>query len=186
MARSMSALAKPMLSMLAIAASRSPPMVRAEGSLNWVPAAACCAGAGEGVAGACWGAVEEAAGAGAAGVWAATGAGVEGGALLEDAAEGLGLETMQTMKPFSSMLYDSTVLASCRILPVAGCQQRGRKRAAAAGRGALTRVDELLLGDVPALFGVDLGLELANLSESASGLRRRVGGGVPSPKAQLR
>jgi hypothetical protein len=27
------------------------------------------------------------------------------------------LETMQTMKPFSSILYDSTVLSSCRILP---------------------------------------------------------------------
>jgi hypothetical protein len=29
------------------------------------------------------------------------------------------LETMHTMKPFSSMLYDSTVFASWRILPVA-------------------------------------------------------------------
>jgi hypothetical protein len=27
------------------------------------------------------------------------------------------LEVMQTMKPFSSILYDSTVLSSCRILP---------------------------------------------------------------------
>ena len=28
------------------------------------------------------------------------------------------LETMQTMKPFSSMLYDAIVLASWRILPI--------------------------------------------------------------------
>jgi hypothetical protein len=69
MARSMSALAKPMLSMLAIAASRSPPMVNADGSLNCVPPEACCAGAGEGVAGAFWVDVDEAEGAaGAAGV----------------------------------------------------------------------------------------------------------------------
>lgn len=27
------------------------------------------------------------------------------------------LEVIQTMKPFSSILYDSTVLSSCRILP---------------------------------------------------------------------
>ena len=48
MARSISARAKPMLSMLAMAASRSPPMVRADGSLK---RSDCCAGAGEGVAG---------------------------------------------------------------------------------------------------------------------------------------
>lgn len=93
MARSMSALAKPMLSMLAIAASRSPPMVRAEGSLNWRNgSAACCAGAGEGVAGAFCVVVNEGAGAaGATGVWAAGGgAGVEGAALLEDAADAFG------------------------------------------------------------------------------------------------
>lgn len=90
-----------------------------------MPPEACCAGAGDGVAGACWAEVDvdvdvdDAMGAaGAAGVWATTGAGVEGAALLDEAADGLGLETMQTMKPFSSMLYDSTVLASCRILPV--------------------------------------------------------------------
>ena len=51
MAASMSALAKPMLSMLAMAASRSLPIVRAEGSLKLGPEA-CVAGAGEGVAGA--------------------------------------------------------------------------------------------------------------------------------------
>jgi hypothetical protein len=82
------------------------------------------AGAGEGVAGAFW-VLEEAVGAaGAAGVWAGAGAGVEGAALLlDDAGAALGLETMQTMNPFSSMLYDSIVLASCRILPVAPGQR---------------------------------------------------------------
>jgi hypothetical protein len=78
-----------------------------------------CAGAGEGVAGAFCVLDDGAGAAGAAGVWTRGGAGVEGGAaLLEDAAgAAFGLETMQTMKPFSSMLYDWTVLASCRILP---------------------------------------------------------------------
>jgi hypothetical protein len=47
-ARSISARGKPMASMLAMAASRSPPMVRADGSLK---RSDCCAGAGEGVAG---------------------------------------------------------------------------------------------------------------------------------------
>jgi hypothetical protein len=121
MARSISALAKPMLSILAMAASRSPPIVRAEGSLKRSPDA--WAGAGEGVAGAFCVLDEGAGAAGAAGVWAAAGAGVEGATLLDDAAA-FGLETMQTMKPFSSMLYDSTVLASCRILPIALCQRR--------------------------------------------------------------
>jgi hypothetical protein len=141
MARSMSARAKPMLSMLAIAASRSLPMVKAEGSLK---RSDCWAGAGEGVAGTFCEAEDEGAGAegaaGAAGVWGAALAGVEGAALLDEAAGCLGwravsvgregtqgaartLETMQTMKPFSSMLYDSTVLASWRILPVARGQQ---------------------------------------------------------------
>lgn len=73
-----------MLSMLAIAASRSPPMVSADGSLNWREEA-CCAGAGEGVAGA-FCVVAEEAGAGAAGVCAAAGAGVDGAALLAEGA----------------------------------------------------------------------------------------------------
>jgi hypothetical protein len=90
MAASMSALAKPMLSMLATAASRSLPIVKVEGSLKLVPDA-CVAGAGEGVAGAFCEAPNDGAGAaGAAGVWAAAGAGVEGGALLEVPAEGFG------------------------------------------------------------------------------------------------
>lgn len=36
----------------------------------------------------------------------------------------LTLETMQTMKPFSSMLYDSMVFASWRILPVVAVSAR--------------------------------------------------------------
>ena len=65
MAASMSARAKPMLSMLAIAASRSLPMVNAEGSSNRRSEA----GAGEGVAGTFWAADGAAAGAaGATGV----------------------------------------------------------------------------------------------------------------------
>jgi hypothetical protein len=80
--------------------------------------------------------LDAAAGAGAEGVWAGTGAGVEGAALLDDAAGvAFGLETMQTMKPFSSMLYDSTVLASWRILPV-GCMLA----TAAAWRGEKLRL----------------------------------------------
>jgi hypothetical protein len=90
MAASMSALAKPMLSMLAMAASRSLPMVSAEGSLKLGPDA-CVAGAGEGVAGACCVEADDGAGAaGADGVWAAAGAGVEGAALLDEAADAFG------------------------------------------------------------------------------------------------
>lgn len=81
-----------MLSMLAMAASRSPPIVRAEGSLK---RSDCCAGAGEGVAGTFCVVEDEGAGAagaaGAAGVWTGAGglAGVEG-ALLAEAAGALG------------------------------------------------------------------------------------------------
>lgn len=64
MARSISARANPMLSMLAMAASRSPPIVRAEGSLK---RSDCCAGAGEGVAGTFCAADEAEGAAGAAG-----------------------------------------------------------------------------------------------------------------------
>jgi hypothetical protein len=54
--------------------------------LNW-RSVACCAGAGEGVAGAFWVADDAGAGAaGAAGVWAAAGAGVEGATILDDGA----------------------------------------------------------------------------------------------------
>lgn len=73
-----------MLSMLAMAASRSLPMVNADGSSNRRSEA----GAGEGVPGTFWAAAGAGAGAaGAAGVWAGAGAGagVEGAALLEDA-----------------------------------------------------------------------------------------------------
>lgn len=64
MARSISARGKPMASMLAMAASRSPPMVRADGSLK---RSDCCAGAGEGVAGTFCVAEEAEGAAGAAG-----------------------------------------------------------------------------------------------------------------------
>lgn len=67
MARSISALAKPMASILAMAASRSPPIVRAEGSLNWRDESAWFAGAGEGVLGTFWIAEDRAGAAGAGG-----------------------------------------------------------------------------------------------------------------------
>jgi len=74
-----------------MAAARSPPRARADGSLNWVspPAgAAAAAGAGDGVAGGFVVALE-AAGAGAEGVEAAgAGAGVDGSALLAGGALG--------------------------------------------------------------------------------------------------
>jgi hypothetical protein len=83
--------------MLAIAASRSEPMVNAEGSLNRSDSDCCGAlGAGEGVAGAfgvdgAAGAAAAAGGGGAAGVCAvAAGAGVDGAGLLDDAEEAFG------------------------------------------------------------------------------------------------
>jgi len=86
----MSARAKPMLNMFSIAASRSPPMASAEGSLKLGPVA-CVAGAGDGVAGAFCVELDEGAGAaGVAGVWAVAGAGVEGAALLDEPATGFG------------------------------------------------------------------------------------------------
>jgi hypothetical protein len=73
-------------------------------------------------------------------------------------AEGRTLETMHTMKPFSSMLYDSTVFASCKILPVASSACH-----TATCPSELTGVDQLLLGHLPALVFLDLRLERANL-----------------------
>jgi hypothetical protein len=70
------------------------------------------------------------------------------------------LDTMHTMKPFSSMLYDSTVFASCRILPVPPHQPVSHGEAST----ARTRVDQLLLGHLPALLRLDLRLQFANLS----------------------
>lgn len=72
-----------------------------------MPSAVVCwlVGAGDGVAGAFWMAEKAGAGAaGAAGVCAGAGAGVDGAALLDDDADALGLETMHTTNPFSSML----------------------------------------------------------------------------------
>ena len=128
----MSALGNPILSMLATAASRCDPSVRADGSLKVPPSAVVpvdATGAGVGVAAtSCAGIFD--AGAGAAGVAgvctvADAGAGVVGGLEEEEAlgalagaafgclmlvtvqstpsVERLTLETMQTMKPFSSM-----------------------------------------------------------------------------------
>lgn len=89
MARSISALSNPMLSMFAIADSRSEPIAKADGSLNLIGSVDWGAlGAGDGVAGGliAAGAVT---GAGAAGVCAvAVEAGVEGtgtAGLLDDA-----------------------------------------------------------------------------------------------------
>lgn len=64
MAASISALAKPMLSMLAIAASRSLPIVSADGSLKRVGSDE--AGAGDGVPGTFCGVEDDGAGAGGA------------------------------------------------------------------------------------------------------------------------
>jgi len=92
-ARRISSLGNPMLSMLATAASLSGPSARAEGSLNVLDseeAGAAAEGAGDGVAGGFAGAAAAGAGAaGAAGVWVwVCGTGVEGAALLDDPAAG--------------------------------------------------------------------------------------------------
>lgn len=76
------------------------------------------------------------------------------------------LETMHTMKPFSSMLYDSTVFASCRILPKPGVSRRVEMGGLWHGR---TGVDELLLGNFPAFLLLDLRLQLANLHDVSKG-----------------
>lgn len=115
------------------------PIKSADGSLNVAPELA--PPAGEGVAG-----VSEAGALARVGAEGVIGAGADGaaaGVWDEEAAEAEGaafgyielsghrithmsrlkehtLDTMHTMKPFSSMLYDSTVLSSCRILPVGG------------------------------------------------------------------
>ena len=77
------------------------------------------AGAGEGVAGGSEVVVvdgtEGTAGAGGAAGVDTVCAGVDGSAAGFGAA--FGFEVMHTMKPFSSILYDSIVLSSWRILP---------------------------------------------------------------------
>ena len=81
-------------------------------------AAAVDAGTGVGVAGGFEVVVDvvdcTGAGGGAEGVDTGC-AGVDGGSTGFGA--GFGLDVMHTMKPFSSILYDSIVLSSCRILP---------------------------------------------------------------------
>lgn len=110
--------------MFAMAAARWSPTASADGSLKLLVSVvgAVDAGAGEGVAGgfAAVVVVVVAGCAGAAGAAGADGvddvcAGVDGSAAGFGAA--LGFDVMQTMKPFSSILYDSMVLSSCKILP---------------------------------------------------------------------
>ena len=108
--------------MFAIAAARWSPIARADGSLKLVDSVvgAVDAGAGDGVAGGfvaavvvgCTGATGAAGADGVDEVWA----GVDGGSAAGFGAA-FGFDVMQTMKPFSSILYDSMVLSSCKILP---------------------------------------------------------------------
>lgn len=126
-----------------MAASRWDPRAKAEGSLNVAASVDVGAiepdGAGDGVAGASAVVFEDGAGAaGVAGVCAVAGAGVDGAFAPDDEPAGAALgfayvrialltmvtsktlDTlvyMQTMNPFSSILYDSTVFASCNIFP---------------------------------------------------------------------
>src|ERR1700761_3221767 len=98
-----------MPSILAIAAARWSPRASADGSLNDVLSAeaggAVEAGAGEGVAGGF--VVEEVVvGAGAAGGAAGVDVDCAGGAGSAGFGAGLGFGGMETMKPFSSILYD--------------------------------------------------------------------------------
>ena len=96
MARSISALGNPMLSIFWMADSRWAPSVRAEGSLKLAGssavavAVAVAAGAGVGVAGAFAVVVLDAwaGAAGGAGVCALAGAGVDGALVLDEAAAG--------------------------------------------------------------------------------------------------
>jgi hypothetical protein len=67
------------------------------------------------------------------------------------------------MKPISSILYDSMVLASWRILPVVDVSACSRSVTSHLCRGKLTRVNQLLLRHFPALVALNLGLECANL-----------------------
>lgn len=96
-ARSISALGKPMLSIFATASSPCVPMVRADGSLKLAPSAdAAAAGAGDGVDRAfaiVLDAVEAGAAgaAGAAGVCATAGVGVEGAFAVDEEATGAAL-----------------------------------------------------------------------------------------------
>ena len=64
------------------------------------------------------------------------------------------------------MLYDSIVLASWRILPRVEVSACSRSVTTHLRRGALTRVDQLLLGHLPALIALDLGLEFADLIDA--------------------
>lgn len=93
MARSISTLGKPMLSIFWTAASRWGPRVSADGSLKFpASVAAEAAGAGDGVAGASVVVFEVGAGAaGGTGVCAVDGAGVEGALAVDDEPAGIAL-----------------------------------------------------------------------------------------------
>ena len=144
-ARSIWDLSKPMFSISAIAEARCWPIAKALGSLKLVPSVLVALNAGVGVDGAfaapVLGTAAAAGAGGGAGVAPPAGAGVEGAlaGVDDEAVEAAGavfgyrelstvlvllrltnrtLLTMHTMKPFSSILYDSTVCASLRTLPV--------------------------------------------------------------------
>ena len=126
-----------MPSIPAIASSRCEPSVKAEGSLKFTPSAGVPVGAGDGVAGAFDVVFDTGAGAaGAVCVCSVEDVGVDGAFEEDDEAAGTALgfakvkmspyannvrwstlDVMHTMNPFSSILYDSTVFASCKILP---------------------------------------------------------------------
>lgn len=63
---------------------------------------------------------------------------------------------MQTTNPFSSILYDSTVSSSFRILPGLGqrksCTARKLQHVVGAEPRSHTRVDKLLLLGIPSLL----------------------------------
>ena len=79
-------------------------------------------------------------------------------------------DIMQTMKPFSSILYDSTVFASCKILPIQGVHdQHNRKSTLTKSKkfclplSMHTRIDELLQASLPSFLARYLLFHLPNL-----------------------
>lgn len=74
---------------------------------------------------------------------------------------------IQTMKPFSSILYDSTVFASCRILPSIDRAISAMKIKSHPHRPITlhkhTGVNMFLLADFPPLFFRDLFFDLPDL-----------------------
>lgn len=110
---------------------------------------------------------EDAAGAGVAGTAAAafSALGCSGGSAIDlcggaqhgSAEAAHTLFTTQTTKPFSSMLYVSTVSSSFKILPVVGGQvNMGKLLYWQTHRGLLTSVDQLQQLSVPSFLCSDL------------------------------